>query len=97
MSKAEDFAIKKYPVSIEDAYGHKVDVNLWQRKACVDGYHQAEKDLELGWKDMAEIVKIANLLEIEWLNGTPWDGIRDWGFYQEVLTRFKDFKERKEK
>ena len=65
--------------------------------AYKEGYHQAEKDLELSWKDMAEIVKIANLLEIEWLNGTPWDGIRDWGFYQEVLKRFKDYKERKEK
>ena len=46
-----------------------------------------EKELTL--KDMAEIIKIANLLEIEWLNSTPWDGIRDWGFYAEVLKRFK--------
>ena len=45
MSKAEDLAIKKYPVSIKELYGHKVDVNLWQRKACVEGYHQAEKDV----------------------------------------------------
>ena len=45
MSKAEQFAIEKYPISIEDVYGHKVDVNLWQRKACADGYLQAEKDI----------------------------------------------------
>lgn len=45
---------------------------------------------ELTWKDIAEIEKISNLLEIEWLNSTPWDGIRDCGFYAEVLKRFKD-------
>ena len=43
----------------------------------------------LTWRDIAEIDKIVSLLETEWLNGTPWDGIRDWGFYQEVLNRFK--------
>lgn len=69
--------------------------NCGKKDAFLLGYHQAEKDLELGWKDMSEIVKIANLLEIEWLNSTPWDGIRDCGFYQEVLKRYKDFKERK--
>ena len=58
MSKAEEFAIKKYPVSIEDIHGHKVDVNLWQRKACVDGYRQAEKDNELTWEDISIIREI---------------------------------------
>ena len=91
MSKAEERASSKYPVS-NTVLG---DINYLPRIAFIEGYHQAEKDLELGWKDMSEIVKIANLLEIEWLNSTPWDGIRDCGFYQEVLKRYKDFKERK--
>jgi len=49
----------------------------------------------LTWRDMGEIDKIASLLENEWLNSTPWDGIRDWGFYQEVLKRFKAQKREK--
>ena len=83
MSKAEEFAIGKYPVSIEDIYGHKVDVNLWQRKACVEGYHQAEKDLELTWKDIVEIETLLNLVRssAQYKNG-----------YKEVLKRFKDLK-----
>lgn len=83
MSKAEEFAYSKYPQSKE---GVLYDL---ARNSIIQGYQQAEKDLELTLKDMAEIVKIANLLEIEWLNSTPWDGIRDWGFYAEVLKRFK--------
>ena len=46
------------PVFIEDIFRHKIDANLWQRKACVDGYHQAEKDLELTWKDISKIISI---------------------------------------
>ena len=60
MSKAEDFAVKKYPVSIEDAYGHKVDVNLWQRKAYIKGYRQAEEDLELTWEDLKLLQDISH-------------------------------------
>ena len=97
MSKAEERALERFPVH-KGASKEWIEMHL--KGVCaeyIEGYHQAEKDNELTWKDMAEIVKIANLLEIEWLNGTPWDGIRDWGFYKEVLKRFKDFKERKEK
>lgn len=44
---------------------------------------------KLTWKDMAEIVQIADILELEWLNYTNWGGIRDCNFYEEVLKRFK--------
>ena len=97
MSKAEDFAIKKYPVSIEDVFGHKVDVNLWQRKACVDGYKQAEKDLKLGWEDMMLIhrcIKDAmNFHLYKMMEGVEGQKI----VYQEVLKRFKELKESNEK
>ena len=51
----------------------------------VEGYHQAEKDLELGWEDIKVIEK---LLGFDNIIGSPKE------FYQEVLKRF--LKERKE-
>ena len=89
MSKVEDFAIKKYPISIKELYGHKVDVNLWQRKACVEGYHQAEKDLELTWED---IDTIYNLLSEEFNYQLECGKRPQKEACQEVLKRFKDYK-----
>ena len=90
MSKAEDFAIKKYPVSIKDIYGHKVDVNLWQRKACVEGYQQAEKDLELTWEDIADILGVTDVIAMEEHLIT----MSEEEYCQEVLKRFKGKKEK---
>jgi len=57
----------------------------------LQGYHQAEKDLELGWEDMETIQEIAN-------NYTKYHTMEPRFFvYKEVLKRFKDYKERKEK
>ena len=56
----------------------------------VEGYHQAEKDLELGWVDMFRIDEITSQVfkdsytcQMEVI-------------YQEVLKRFEDYRERKE-
>ena len=58
------------------------------------GYEQAEKDLELTWEDMALVCKIEFLICTEYKGGKlPQREL----FYQEILKRFKDFKERKEK
>lgn len=96
MSKAEERAFKEYPVVMttlipaDDEHPLiEQDCNKYIREAYIKGYSQAEKDMELTWRDIDEIEKIANVLEIEWLNSTPWDGIREWYFYQEVLKRFK--------
>ena len=51
-----------------------------------DGYHQAEKDLELTWEDMREIDRLSGWLLT--LNGNS----DDKKFYQEVLKRFKNLK-----
>lgn len=91
MSKAEKRALEAYPYN--RAYTDndiEYDGNFCNRLPYIEGYEQAEKDLELTWRDMEEIVEIANLLETEWLNSTPWDGIRDCGFYREVLKRFNE-------
>lgn len=94
MTKAENRALEAYPQATRDIGGMVIDIGhpQYMRDLYIEGYHQAEKDLELTWKDMVGIVKIANLLETEWLNSTPWDGIRDCGFYAEVLKRFKEIK-----
>ena len=89
MSKAEEFAIKKYPVSIEDIHGHKVDVNLWQRKACVEGYHQAEKDLEPTLEAVEIIINAFLDLCIENKEQENTKRYTDKEWCQEVLKRFK--------
>lgn len=84
MSKAED----RYLEHFQDGRLR----NCSSKEAFLLGYHQAEKDLELGWEDIKEIYCIA-------LNLRDHVGSSVFGqpFYEEVLKRYKDFKERKEK
>lgn len=85
MSKAEERALKAYPVKIAGRDGY--DENLRERKGFVKGYHQAEKDLELTWEDIREIYCIT-------LNLREHLGASVFGepLYQEVLKCFKDLK-----
>ena len=92
MSKVEDLALKTYPVVMttlipadEEHPLIEQDCNKFTREAYIKGYEQAEKDLELGWKDIKTIDKLLNQC-VDYSNQ-----------YQEVLKRFKDYKERKEK
>ena len=75
-----------------------VDKNAAKREYFVEGYHQAEKDLELGWEDMRELYIIFTEVDTE-IELCKADNIKaeTIGYYQEVLKRFKDYKERKEK
>ena len=73
MSKAEERALEKYP------YAEIC------REKYIEGYHQAEKDLELTWEDIKVIEK---LLGFENIIESPKE------FYQEILKRFKDLKEK---
>ena len=57
-------------------------------KDYLNGYHQAEKDLELGWEDIKVIEK---LLGFDNIIESPKE------FYQEVLKRFKERKEKSSK
>lgn len=87
MTKAEKRALEKYP-----AYKSVFDKYEKQRYAYICGYIQAEKDLELSWKDIKIIYRlvgvVADDLGVKAINTN---------IYQEALKRFKDFKERKEK
>ena len=74
MSNAEKLSQNRYPT-------------LAEKYAFIDGYEQAEKDLELSWEDVKEIYCIA-------LNLRDHVGSSVFGqpFYEEVLKRFKDYK-----
>ena len=69
-----------------------------KKMAYLEGHHQAEKDLELTWEDMRELyiifAEVDTEIELCKANDIKAETI---GYYQEVLKRFKDFRERKEK
>lgn len=80
MSKAEDRALERFPVH-EGASKEWIESHL--KGICsdyIEGYHQAEKDLELTWEDIKTIDKLLNQC-VDYNNP-----------YQEVLKRFKDLK-----
>ena len=78
MSKAEEKAEKAYP-----AWRNGIGDEFSQNSAYygfIEGYYQAEKDLELSWEDIKTIDKLLNQC-IDYSNP-----------YQEVLKRYKDLK-----
>ena len=89
MSKAEDLS-KQYR-DYREQCGIKDPVMLDEiEEACFEGYHQAEKDLELTWNDISKIISID-----QQVCGTI--GISDYTHnhqqaMEEVLKRFKDYK-----
>lgn len=80
MSKAEDLALEKYPrrsVLVVPARGGGYYADSHLREGFIEGYHQAEKDLELTIEDIKTIDKLLNQC-VDYSNP-----------YQEVLKRFK--------
>ena len=96
MSKAEERALEKYPLMADDdKEGLEALKYIGIECECasvfneaqeakqayfIEGYHQAEKDLELTWEDIKTIDKLLNQC-VDYSNP-----------YQEVLKRFKDLK-----
>lgn len=99
MTKAEEAALKAYPVNMTplnyqdliEQFGGKteIDVNTYPRRQFQEGYEQAEKDLALTWEDVRRIVIISEDVFEEGNN------LSEQEFYEEVLTRFKKYKEAK--
>ena len=87
MSKAEERALERFPVH-EGASKEWTEMHL--KSVCteyIEGYHQAEKDLELTWEDVSKIISID-----QQVCGTM--GISDYTHnhqqaMEEVLKRFK--------
>ena len=99
MSKAEDRALEAYPKDIEeyvDVNGVKsvVDNNSWQRAIFLKGYHQAEKDNVLTWEDMRELHIIFAEIDVDIELCKTDIKSETIGYYQEVLKRFKERKEK---
>lgn len=88
MSKAEEKALKEYPQNIITDYNGSHDLKYYKRVLYQQGYHQAEKDLELSWKDMECIIKHYQDIMAE--KSRVFVRVED---YQELLKRFN--KERK--
>lgn len=85
MSRAEERALKAYPnIKIGE---QRIDQSS-AREVYVEGYKQAEKDLELTLEDISKIREI-----LCGMVGYPL--MTDKEVCAEVLKRFKDFKERK--
>lgn len=87
MSKVED--------RVKEIYKGDTPITKLRRKDYCDGYHQAEKDMELTWEDIQKIdVLIYAVLDEEKYKRYYMQD-RDEDFYEEILKRFN--KERKEK
>lgn len=89
MSKAEERAKETYPLrDAEHVYDEERVIDA--RGYFVEGYHQAEKDLELTWEDISKIISID-----QQVCGTM--GISNYTYnhqqaMKEVLKRFKEMK-----
>ena len=90
MSKAEERAFERYP-DYREMDGEYV-TQIHKRKVFAEGYHQAEKDNELSWEDMECIIKHYQDIMAE--KNRVFVRVED---YKELLKRYKDYKERKDK
>ena len=96
MSKAEDRALEAYPIVLSQYSDNckEYDSNESDRLAFIEGYHQAEKDLELTWEDMRELYIIFAEIDTEIELCKTDIKAETIGYYQEVLKRFKERKEK---
>jgi hypothetical protein len=81
MSKAEDRACQYTGYCKNQSYSD-----------FLNGYHQAEKDLELTWEDMRELYIMFAEVDVEIELCKADIQAETLGYYQEVLKRFKDLK-----
>ena len=84
MSKAEDRAHECFPN--EDIESKKA------RFGFLLGYHQAEKDLEPTWKDIADILDVTDVIANDDSMEECLKTMSEEEYCQEVLKRFKDLK-----
>ena len=77
MSKAEELSQSRYPT-------------LAEKYAFIDGYEQAEKDLELTWEDITSINNIVTEMLNECGDNILYD--TEEKFCREVLKRFNEQK-----
>jgi len=94
MNKAEERALERFPVH-EGASKEWIKVHL--KNICgdyIEGYQQAEKDLTLTWVDMRELYIIFAEVDTEIELCKTDITAETIGYYEEVLKRFKERKEK---
>ena len=91
MSKAEERAQAAYP-AWRNGIGDEFSSNS-AYYGFIEGYHQAEKDLELSWEDIKEICDIAFEEACRLQRNMKGSLIYKKEHYQIVLKRFKERKE----
>lgn len=107
---AEDRALEKYPLmSDDDKEGLEALKYIGMECECasvfneaqeakqayfIEGYNQAEKDLELTWEDMRELHIIFTEVDVEIELGMIDIKTETLGYYEEVLSRFNKKKEK---
>ena len=105
MSKAEERANEKYPLMSEDDkegleslkyIGIECDsvyefnsIRYYQQCYFIEGYQQAEKDLELTWEDMFNIFRLVNEVFDDYADGKTKKEIGE-----EILRRFNERKKK---
>lgn len=95
MTRAEELALKTYPIStsyLSESNGDG-DRNHPRRLAFIEGYEQAEKDLELTWGDVQLLDFYAMECQVEETKGRKFNSSQE--FFEEVLRRFNKAKEEK--
>lgn len=97
MSKAEERALEKYPKETRDIGGIVIDIGhpQYMRDLYIEGYHQAEKDLELTIEDIAGILDITDVIANDDSMEERLRTMSEEEYCQEVLKRFKDSKNAK--
>ena len=88
MSKAEEKAQAVYP-AWRNGIGDEFNSNS-AYYGFIEGYHQAEKDLELTWGDINNIKLVMEQVECDYVEQDKKLYTKD--FYEEVLKRFKERK-----
>lgn len=83
MSRAENFAYSKYP---KKKKGVLYDL---ARNSIIDGYHQAEKDLELTWEDIDIILDITDIIANDDAMEESLKTMSQEEYCKEVLKRYK--------
>ena len=69
--------------------------SCFKREVFIEGYEQAEKDLELTWQDIKRIVNIADdMIDLDVRDELPERCKTEQGYYEEILKRYKEKKEK---
>ena len=94
MTQLEIEVKKRYGISRGDDTEETSGIDMQRAQDYIDGYHQAEKDLELSWEDIRELHIIFDEVDVE-IDFYKTDiKTETLGYYQEVLKRFKERKEK---